>query len=613
MQENKKNTSLPFFGIPLLIPYLKRFRKELGTMFFLALVGAGFDVLIPFFTNYAITEFIGRNTLEGLGLFTAVYVLVILSQGVINAVSTYAGCKLELYMDRALRNDQFHHLQELSVSYYNVNSVGYIHSRVMSDSERIGSLVSWNLLDGVWNTAYILGAVIVMLTIKPGLAVWVLALIPVTAVISAFFQRRLVVLGREIRERNSRISGNFNEGITGAMTVKTLTLEEDMDRHFTEETTGMRRTSLRDGALRAAFRSVISFSGYVALAFVLWRGGALTMEGLMLLGTLSVFMNYALGLMDPIRWVVRFLSDLITVQVNIERVFRLLGEVPGVEDSRAVREVYGDSFDPKRENWEEVRGDVRFEDVTFRYPDGSVNVLEHFDLDVPRGTMVAIVGETGAGKSTLVNLICRFFEPTEGRVLLDGRDLRERSQLWLHSHIGYVLQTPHLFSGTVRENLLYGNPDATDEDIYRVLKLVSAESVVEKLDKGLDSYVGEGGDLLSTGEKQLLSFARAILADPRIIVLDEATASVDTITEQRIQAAIDTVIKGRTSIVIAHRLSTIKNADIILVVSDGKIIERGKHEELLALNGHYRNLWERQYAFEAVSSVLGGKKNESPA
>ena len=266
-------------------------------------------------------------------------------------------------------------------------------------------------------------------------------------------------------------------------------------------------------------------------------------------------------------------------------------------------EKYGDTFHPKKENWEELHGDVEFKDVSFHYPDGEEYVLEHFHLKVPQGTNVAIVGETGAGKSTLVNLVCRFFEPTDGQVLIDGRDARERSQLWLHSNIGYVLQTPHLFSGTIRENLRYGRPEATDEEIMEALKLVSADRIVAQMEKGLDSDVGEGGGMLSTGEKQLLSFARALLADPRILVLDEATASIDTVTEKAIQEAIATVTKGRTSFMIAHRLSTIVGADIILVVQDGKIIEQGSHRELMAKRGAYYRLFTRQYEELAVDRV----------
>ena len=298
------------------------------------------------------------------------------------------------------------------------------------------------------------------------------------------------------------------------------------------------------------------------------------------------------------------ISDVITTQVNIERLTRLLNTKSDVTDTPEVIEKYGDSFDPKRENWEPIQGDIEFRDVSFKYPDGDEYVLEHFNLKIPFGSNIAIVGETGAGKSTLVNLVCRFFEPTEGQVLIDGRDARERSQLWLHSALGYVLQTPHLFSGTVRENLLYGNPNATQEQIDRALELVSAKEVVDRMEKGIDSDVGEGGDMLSTGEKQLLSFARAILADPRILVLDEATANVDTLTEQKIQNAIDTIIRGQTSLVIAHRLSTVKNADLILVVNDGKIVEQGTHKELLKAKGHYYRLYTRQYEDEATSSIL---------
>ena len=319
------------------------------------------------------------------------------------------------------------------------------------------------------------------------------------------------------------------------------------------------------------------------------------MEGLMMIGTLSVFMSYALELLEPIQSIIETLSAFIAIEANIERVTRLLAEESDVTDTPEVIEKYGDAFRPKRENWEELEGEIEFRDVSFRYPDGDEYVLTDFNLKVPAGTNVAIVGETGAGKSTLVNLVCRFYEPTKGQVLIDGRDARARSLLWLHSNIGYVLQSPHLFSGTVRENLRYGKPDATDEEIMEALRIVSAESVLAKMEKGLDTDVGEGGGMLSTGEKQLLSFARAILADPRILVLDEATSSIDTVTEKAIQNAIAAVIKGRTSFVIAHRLSTIVDADVILVVKGGKIIGRGTHEELMRQKGYYYELYTRQY------------------
>ena len=599
MTENRK-TKLPWFGLKFLAPWIRPYRMTLFLMVVPGILGGLVDIILPFFPDHAIRNFIGKNTTEGMGRFAAVYILVLLFQILMNGISAYKACGMEMYVGRDLKNEAFHRLQVLSVSFYNQNSVGYLHARVMSDTDRIGTLLSWNLMEGIWYGSYLSGASVVMLRLRPGLALFVLLLIPLTAAFSGVFQRRLTELGRRIREINGRLTGSFNEGITGAMTVKTLGIEDRMDARFFAESGEMRRAAVLSGHLRGLFLSLISFSGFTALALVLWQGGKLTEQGLMELGTLSVFMSYALGIMDPVRWVVKVISDLITVQVNIERFASLVTSEPEVRDTEEVIRKYGDSFSPKPENWEEVRGDIRFEDVTFRYPDGSVNVLEHFDLEVPRGSMVAIVGETGAGKSTLVNLVCRFFEPTEGRVLLDGRDLRERSQHWLHSHIGYVLQTPHLFSGTVLDNLRFGNPDVSMESIYDAVRRVHAEDVIARLENGYDTDVGEGGGRLSAGERQLLSFARALAVDPAIFVLDEATSSVDTETEQMIQLALTEVLKDRTSFVIAHRLSTIRKADLILVVHDGKITERGTHRELMAKRGSYYRLYARQYETEAV-------------
>jgi len=598
--ENKK--SLPFFGICRLLPFLKKYRMRFVGMIVFGLCGSAVDILIPLLQRYALDHFVAQNTLDTLVWFILLYIAAVVFAGLVNYIAFSLAFRTEVNVNRDLRNAAFKHLQTLSFSYFNQNSVGYIHARVMSDTSRIGSLVSWTMVDGVWQASYFIGAIVVMFAVNAKLAALVVVIVPLIVVLFSIFQKLLIRANREVRELNSHITGDFNEGITGAKTIKTLVIEDDMGEKFVEDTKKMRSKSVHAARLRGLFAATMNLASSVALAVVLWRGGYIAASEV---GTFSMFMSYAQGMMEPVRWIIDAISDLITTQVNIERLTNLLAVRSNVTDSDEVVSVYGDVFEPKRENWEKMQGDIEFDDVSFKYPDGDEYILEHFNLKIPHGSNIAIVGQTGAGKSTLVNLVCRFYEPTSGRVLIDGKDARERSQLWLHSSIGYVLQTPHLFSGTVRENLLYGNPNATDEDIMKALRLVSAEGVVEKLEKGLDSDVGEGGDMLSTGEKQLLSFVRAILADPAILVLDEATASVDTLTEKKIQSAISEIIKGRTTLMIAHRLSTVRDADLILVVRDGKIIEQGTHAELLAMRGYYRELYTRQYEEEAAQSILG--------
>ena len=582
-----------------LLPFLKPYRGRMITVVVMMLLTAVVDVANPLLLRYAIDHFILPKTLEGVPAFAGVYLGMILFQVFTVITFCYLATYVEMFLGRDMKRSVFVHLQELSFDYYNKTAVGYMMARTMSDTGKIANTAAWSLVDVFWAGLYVTGSFVVMLVLDWKLALLILLIVPFVAIATWFFQGRILKANREIRATNSKITGAFNEGIGGARTSKVLEIEEDNSRNFQKLAHGMYRSSVRSAMLSATFVPIVLFCGSLATAVVLARGGALTQQGAMELGTLSAFISYALGIFEPIQQLARIFSDFVSIQASIERVTGLLEQKPNVTDKPEVVAKYGDAFHPKKENWEPLHGDIEFRDVTFRYPDGGDNVLEHFSLSVPAGTTVAIVGETGAGKSTIVNLACRFFEPTEGSILIDGRDYRERSQLWLHSNIGYVLQDPHLFSGSVRENIRYGRLDATDEEVAAAAEAVSADRIVRKMEKGYDSDVGEGGDRLSTGEKQMISFARAVLADPAIFILDEATSSVDTETEQLIQRAIARLLTGRTSFIIAHRLSTIRRADIILVVRDGRIVEWGTHGELLRKKGYYYDLYTKQFEEEA--------------
>jgi len=602
--ENEENIRLPLLGLKALWPFLNKYKGLLIRMVVLGLVVSFIDAAYPLFNRYALNHYVGYKTLDTLPVFIGTYLLVLLSQVVINYINVCDCARIELYMDRDMRDKSFAHLQTLSLSYYNQNNVGYIHARVMSDAGKIGEMVAWRMMDIIWYGSYIIFVIAVMMITNLRLAVYILLLVPAAVLLIIFFQRKLLKWNRKVREVNSRITGDFNEGITSVKTIKSLVVEDKLEEDFYKDTKDMYKKSVRTGHYSALFGSTVTLMSAVALSMVMWKGGNLTVDNMMEIGTLSIFMSYALGILEPVQNLINTISGIFAIQVNIERFTGMVNTRSEVYDRPEVIEKYGDSFNPRYENWEEIKGDIEFSDVTFHYPDGEELVLEHFDLKVPAGTNVAIVGETGAGKSTLVNLVCRFFEPTKGKVLIDGMDARDRSIQWLHSNIGYVLQTPHLFSGTIRDNLRYGNPDASDDEIMRSLELIGAGGILAKLKDGLDTEVGEGGDFLSMGEKQLLSISRALLADPAILILDEATSSIDTVTERLLQDAISKVIKGRTSFVIAHRLSTIINADIILLVSDGKIVERGTHKELMDRKGAYYKLYSRQFEDMLVEKVF---------
>ncbi len=586
-----------------LLRYARPYYKNLLCIAIFMGICAGIDVVFPRLTGYAIDHFIAGQNTEGLVPFILLYLGIIFVQ-IISVYIFLRNCgRVEVGVCYTIRKLGFRKLQELPFSYYDTMPVGYLMTRMTSDTQRLADTIGWSLLDLGWGAVFLLMCSIQMFVLNRKLALMIMVVIPPLALISWKFQQKILASYRQVRKTNSQITGAFNEGIMGAKTSKTLVREEMNTKEFKELTSQMQKSSVRAASLSALYLPIVVSLGSLATAYALWKGGYDVFTGAMTLGTVQVFVSYTIQFFQPIRDIARIFAELQSSQAAAERVVTLLETEPDIVDSPEVVEQFGDNFHPKRENWPSLKGDIDFKNVSFRYKGGE-HVLENFSLSVKAGQTIALVGETGSGKSTIVNLICRFYEPTEGQIMIDGVDYRKRSQLWLQSNLGYVLQQPHLFSGTIRDNIRYGRMEATDEEIHRAAQLVNAESFILRLEKGYDTDVGEGGNRLSTGEKQLISFARAILSDPAIFVLDEATSSVDTETEQLIQKAIQQVLTGRTSFIIAHRLSTVRSADRILVIQDGKVIEEGSHHQLIVKKGHYYHLYTNQFEDEQGLAVL---------
>ena len=586
-----------------LLRYAKPYRKHLIAIAFIMILTGGIDVVFPLMTRYAIDHFITPGKLEGIGGYAVLYGLLVVFQACDTWILIRTAGKVENGLVYDIRKSGFERLQELSFSYYDKTPVGWIMARMTSDSQRLGETISWSLVDMTWGVTMMVGIVVVLLALNWKLALIVMTVVPFLALASAYFQKRILKGYRQVRKVNSRITGAFNEGILGARTTKTLVREERNLEEFESLTGEMRSASIRVAIFSSVFYPIVSALGGIGTALALWIGGGMVMTSAISFGTLASFITYTIQFFEPIGNIARIFAELQSAQASAERVLSMVNTPLEIEDRPDVLQTYGDAFHPIRENWEPIKGDVTFRDVSFSYQGGET-VLENFNLQVKAGETIALVGETGSGKSTIVNLICRFYEPTKGEILIDGVDYRDRSQLWLQSNLGYVLQSPHLFSGTVKENIRYGRLEATDEEVREAARLVNANGFIEKLEKGYDTEVGEGGNRLSTGQKQLISFARAIVANPRLFVLDEATSSIDTETEQIIQKAIQNVLEGRTSFIIAHRLSTIRTADRILVVVDGKVTEEGNHRQLLAQNGYYYRLYTNQFMEEEGDRII---------
>lgn len=573
-------------------------KKQIIPLICFNIVLAVTDVVMPLMNRFALDHYAGQQqSIATLPYFIAVYGSIIILQAGLVYLFFRLAARIESDFGKQLRQKCFVKLQQQTFSYFDRTANGWLMARITSDTARLAEVLSWSFVDVVWGLFAMIGICIVMFIVNWKMAIVILLVVPVLWCISLFFQRRILKAQRQTRKENSKITAAIAEGINGAMTSKTLAIEYDNYDEFKKKTSNMYCYSMRGIRLNARFQPIVYLlSGWVIAALVSIGGQQVLLEVIQF-GTLVMFINYATLFFDPIKQIARILTEIQMAQASAERVVSLLEEPIVIQDDEAVVETYGTLLEPKKENFEPLYGDVTFQHVDFYYHEAEP-ILKDFNLQVKQGEMVALVGETGSGKSTIVNMLCRFYEPVKGSIIIDHKEYRERSVGWLHSHIGYVLQTPNLFSGTIRDNIRYGRPNATDKEVIAVAKQIHAHSFIMEMEKGYDTEVGEGGDRLSTGQKQLLSFARAILSNPSIVILDEATSSIDTESEKNIQHAIEKLLEGRTSFVVAHRLSTIVHADKILVLRHGSVLEQGNHEQLMKQKGYYYELFTSQYVKE---------------
>lgn len=581
---------------------VKKFKKEAALVVIINVLNAVLLALWPLFTKYIIDNYIYRNDVEGFPKFIVYMLFFIVAMAGIGLFVTFMAGIFEKKIILYLRSETFLKSQKLSAKYMDSHQVGWMVSRLVHDTMSIKEAVAWDLFDMADGISRLIAILITMLMLNVRLTLYVLASVPFIAIFTYIFQNKMMKAQKDIKAASSDLTSKLNEDIQGQKTIKTLLREKENLEEFKEISARYERRSKHSVTLQSLYIPSLTFLGSIATAFILKDGGVAAMAGTLTIGTLFAMVQYSSEIYEPIRQVASVLKELISMQASIDRVNSILEADIDVYDTKEIEAVYGDALEPPTKPLPPMKGEIEFKDVYFAYKDDDY-ILKDFSLKIAAGERIALVGETGGGKSTIINIASRFYEPTKGKVYIDGIDYKEMPLKWVQMNLGYVLQTPYLFSGSIRDNILYGRDDATEEDMLRAAEVVGLDELVKSFKDGYDTEVGEGGGKLSQGEKQLVSFARALIKDPAILILDEATSSVDTYQEKRIQDAIEKLLEGRTSITVAHRLSTIVTSDRILYIHQGRIAEMGTHKELIAKKGMYYQLYRNQFIESQLENI----------
>lgn len=581
---------------------VKKFKKEAALVVIINVLNAVLLALWPLFTKYIIDNYIYRNDVEGFPKFIVYMLFFIVAMAGIGLFVTFMAGIFEKKIILYLRSETFLKAQKLSAKYMDSHQVGWMVSRLVHDTMSIKEAVAWDLFDMADGISRLIAILITMLMLNVRLTLYVLASVPFIAAFTYIFQNKMMKAQKDIKAASSDLTSKLNEDIQGQKTIKTLLREKENLEEFKEISARYERRSKHSVTLQSLYIPSLTFLGSIATAFILKDGGVSAIAGTLTIGTLFAMVQYSSEIYEPIRQVASVLKELISMQASIDRVNSILEADIDVYDTKEIEAIYGDALEPPTKELPQMKGEIEFKDVYFAYKDEDY-ILKDFSLKIAAGERIALVGETGGGKSTIINIASRFYEPTKGKVYIDGIDYKEMPLKWVQMNLGYVLQTPYLFSGSIRDNILYGRDGATEEDMLRAAKVVGLDELVKSFKDGYDTEVGEGGGKLSQGEKQLVSFARALIKDPAILILDEATSSVDTYQEKRIQDAIEKLLEGRTSITVAHRLSTIVTSDRILYIHQGRIAEMGTHRELIEKKGMYYQLYRNQFIESQLENI----------